>query len=91
MRFFALLNFQHVAALIIIAIIFLILFTVGLALIPMSGPRRKAFDVKAVQFFADGIQKGNGPFPLIIALLIAGTILWAVFYILYYGFSEVLL
>lgn len=91
MRFFALLNFQHVAALIIIGIIFLILFTVGLGLIPMSGARSKAFHVKAVQSFADGIQKGNGPFPLIIALLIAGTILWAVFYILYYGFSEVLL
>ena len=36
MRFFELLNTQHVFALIIVAIIFLILFGVALAFIPMS-------------------------------------------------------
>jgi hypothetical protein len=39
--------------------------------------------------FADNIEEGDGPFPLIIALIIMGTLLWALFYILYYGFSEV--
>jgi hypothetical protein len=91
MRFFEILNNQQVAALIIIAIIFLILFGVALAFIPMSGPKAKAFNIKVIQNFADGINKGDGPFPLIITLLIAGTILWTVFYILFYGFSEVIL
>lgn len=91
MRFFEILNAQHVAALIIIAIIFLILFGVALAFIPSSGSINKVFNIKAIQHFADNIEKAEGPFPLIITLLIAGTILWALFYILFYGFSEVIL
>lgn len=91
MRFFELLNTQHVVALVIIAMIFLILFGVALAFIPMSGPKDRAFNIKAIQRFADGIEKAEGPFPLIITLLIAGIILWALFYILLYGFSEVIL
>ncbi len=91
MRFFELLNTQHVFALIIVAIIFFILFGVALAFIPMTGSVKEAFNIKVIQHFADGIEKGNGPFPLIITLLIAGTILWALYYILFYGFSEVIL
>ncbi len=91
MRFFELLNTQHVAALVLIAIIFLILFGVALSMLPMSGPRERALNINAIQHFADGIEKGDGPFPLIIALIIGGTILWALFYILFYGFTEVIL
>jgi len=91
MRFFELLNIQHVVALVIVAIIFLILFGVALAFIPMSGSKERAVKVKAIQVFADGIEKAEGPFPLIISLVIAGVILWALFYILFYGFSEVIL
>jgi hypothetical protein len=91
MRFFELLHTQQVAALIIIAVIFLILFGVTLWVLPMSGPRARALTIKPIQQFADGIEKGDGPFPLILALIIAGTILWALFYILFYGFSEVIL
>ena len=91
MRFFELLNLQHVAALIIVTLIFLILFGVALSVMPMSGPRARALTIKVVQRFADGIEKGDGPFPLIISLVIGGTILWALFYILFYRFSEVIL
>ena len=91
MRFFELLNTQHVFALIICAVIFLILFGVALSFLPMSGPVNRAFNVKVIQTFADGIEKGEGPFPMIVTLIIAGTILWALFYILFYGFSEVIL
>jgi hypothetical protein len=91
MRFFALLNTQQVAALVIAAIIFCILFAVALAFVPMSGPKARAFNIKAIQRFADNIEKAEGPFPLIIVLLIAGTCFWALFYILFYGFSEVIL
>ncbi len=91
MRYFELLHIQQVAALIICAVIFLILFGVTLWVLPLSGPRDRALNIKPVQQFADGIEKGDGPFPLILALIIAGTILWALFYILFYGFSEVIL
>ncbi len=91
MRFFELLNLQHVFALFIVAIIFLILFGVALAFIPTSGPISKALNIKKTQDFPDGIGKAEGPFPLIVSLIIGGTFLWALFYILYYGFSEVIL
>ena len=91
MRFFELLNTQQVFALIIVAIIFFILFGVALVFIPMSGPISRAFNIKTIQHFADGIEKAEGPFPLIIALVIGGTLLWALYYILFYGLSEVIL
>lgn len=91
MRFFELLNLQHVAALVIVTLVFLILFGVTLSVMPMSGSRTRVLNIKAIQRFADGIEKGDGPFPLIISLVIGGTILWALFYILFYSFSEVIL
>jgi len=39
--------------------------------------------------FADGLEDGHSPFPLVMILIIAGTVIWAVAYILMYGISEV--
>ena len=91
MRFFELLNTQHVLAMIIVTLIFAVLFGVTLSVLPMLGPKTRVSNIKAVQNFVDGIQKTNGPFPMIIALIVGGTVLWAIYYILYYGLSEVIL
>ena len=91
MRFFELLHVQHVAALVLVALIFMVVFAVGLGFILLSGRTEKTKEIKTAQKFADGIGKGEGPYPLIIALIIAGIIVWALFYILFYGFSEVIL
>jgi len=91
MRFFELLNTQHVLAMIILTLIFAILFGVTLSVLPMLGPKSRVSNIKAIQNFVDGIQKGDGPFPMIIALIVGGTVLWAIYYILYYGLSEVIL
>lgn len=91
MRFFELLNIQHTIALVICAVIFLILFGIALSFIPLTGPIHKALNIKPIQTFTDGIKKGQGPFPLIMAVIIAGTFLWALYYILFYGLSEVIL
>ena len=91
MRFFELLNTQHVLAMITLTLIFAVLFGVTLWVLPMFGPRSRVTNLKAVQQFADGIEKADGPFPMIIALIVGGTVLWAMYYILYYGLTEVLL
>ena len=91
MRYFELLNTLHVFALIICALLVFILFGVALGFLPTSGGMGKTLKIKAIQHFADGIGKGEGPYPLIITLVIGGTILWALCYILFYGFSEVIL
>jgi len=91
MRFFELLNTQHVLALIILTLIFAILFGVTLSVLPLFGSKARVLNIKVVQHFADGIEKADGPFPMIMALIVGGTVLWAIYYILYYGLSEVIL
>ncbi len=91
MRFFELLNTQHVLAMIILTLIFAVVFGVTLWVLPMLGPRSRVSNLKVVQRFADGIAKADGPFPMVIALIVGGTVLWALYYILYYGLSEVIL
>ena len=91
MRFFELLNNQQVLALTILTVIFAVLFGVTLWVLPMFGPKSRVSNIKVLQKFADGIEKADGPFPMIIALIIGGTVLWAIYYILFYGLSEVIL
>ncbi len=89
MRFFELLNLQHVAGSILVPLIFMLIFAVGLSCMPLINSKDKKAEGKVIQSFNDNIGKAEGPFPLIIALIIAGTIFWGIFYILYYGYSEV--
>jgi hypothetical protein len=91
MRFYELLNFQHVVGSMIIPLIFIILFAVGISFMPLINSKDKQSEKKVIQVFNDDIQKAEGPFPLIMALIIAGTVIWGVFYIFYYGFSEAML
>ena len=89
MRFFELLNYQHAIGSLLVPLIFLILFAVGLSFMPLVQSKKKQEKISIVHEFNDEIAEGDGPFPMIIALIIAGTICWALFYILYYGISEV--
>ena len=91
MRFFELLNTQQVLAMTLLTVIFAILFGVTLWVLPMFGPKSRVSNIKTIQQFADGIEKADGPFPMIMALIIGGTVLWGIYYILFYGLSEVIL
>ena len=88
MRFFELLALQHVVALVLTPLIFLVLFYLGLGYRATLAPRNDSGE-EELQHFNDGIAKANRPYPLIITLVILGTFLWAFFYILFYGISEV--
>lgn len=89
MRFFELLNTQQVFALTLLAAIFAILFGTALWGLPMFGDKSRVPNSKIVQRFIDGIEKADGPFPMFMALLIGASVLWALYYILFYGLSEV--
>jgi len=86
MRFFELLNLQHVFAYIFPTLVFMLVFGIGLAYAHFKtggkpqGPGHK---------FVDGLEDGHSPFPLIMVLIIAGTFIWGVAYILMYGLTEV--
>jgi hypothetical protein len=89
MRFFALLNFQHIILYVFPTLVFIVLF--GLAL-GYSHVRRKDSEErkKAILYlFPDGIEGRNAPFPLVLVLTIVGTLIWAFFYILMIGVLEV--
>ena len=89
MRFFELLNFQHMLGSVLVPLIFMVLFGIGLSLLPLVSSKGKSEPAHEAHEFNDNISEGDGPFPMIMALIVAGTLLWALFYTLWYGFSDV--
>ena len=89
MRFYNILNLQHVVLFVLPTLVFIIGF--GLALgyshfwSPDSQQRKKA----VVHSYPDGIDGRNAPFPLAMLLIVIGTLVWAFFYILLNGWLGV--
>ena len=89
MRFYSLLNFQHVIIFVFPTLAFIILLGLFLGkthFITRNSERRKT---EICNRFPAGIEDRNAPFPLAMALTIAGTVLWGFFYILSIGIFEV--
>jgi hypothetical protein len=89
MRYFELLNFQHVMGYIFPTLLFMVVFGVGLAFSHFRGKDDPARKTAIAGQFPDGIQDRNAPYPLVMVLIIAGTIIWGLFYILMHGLLEV--
>ena len=85
MRLFALLNFQHMVAYIFVGLLFMILFGVGLAYTHLHTRDAEKRLTAVVHRYREGLQSRNAPFPLVMTLVIAGTIIWGFFYILMHG------
>ncbi len=82
MRFFALLNLQHIILYVFPTLIFIIIF--GLALgntyFKTADHTEKLSEIHGR--YPDNLEDKNAPFPAALMLIIAGTIAWAVFYTL---------
>lgn len=85
MRFFGLLNFQHVMGYIFPTLLFMVVFGVGLAFTHFHSKDAETRKTAVTGEFADGIQDRHSPYPLVMVLIIAGTIVWGFFYILMHG------
>jgi len=85
MRYFELLNFQHVMAYLFPTLIFMVVFGVGLAYAHLHTKDAEERKTKILGRFADGIEDRNAPYPLVMMLLIAGAVIWGFFYILMHG------
>lgn len=85
MRFFALLNFQHVMAYFFPTLIFMVVFAVGLAYSHLHSQDDEARKTKIIKRFADDIEDRNAPYPLVMIMIIAGAVIWGFFYILMHG------
>jgi len=89
MRFFALLNFQDIILYVFPALIFVILFGFALAHSHFRSKNSEERKKRILYLFPEGIEDRNAPFPIVLVLIIIGTLIWAFFYILMIGVLEV--
>ena len=85
MRFFALLNFQHIMLYLFPTLTFILLFGMGLAYSHFNTKDAEERTERIIHTYPEDIEERNAPFPLVLILILAGTLLWAFFYILGHG------
>jgi uncharacterized membrane protein len=82
MRYFELLNFQQFVLYLLPAWVFILVFAAGLAFTHFRTKESEKKLSKIIEKYPGGIEGRNAPFPLVLHMTIAGTVLWALAYIL---------
>ena len=85
MRYFELLGIQHFVMYLFPALAFIVLFIVGLGFYYLHRQDSKERETRIIERFAGGIEGRNAPFPIVLYLIIAGTIIWVFAYIMLIG------
>jgi hypothetical protein len=85
MRFFELVNFQHMMGYIFPTLLFMVVFGVGLGFAHFHSKDAQARKNTITGRFADDIQDRDAPYPLVMVMIIAGALIWGFFYILMHG------
>lgn len=85
MRYFALLNLQHFVAYLFPAIASVFLIGIAFAFTHFGRKDAEKRQKEIIMTYPDGFEEREGPFPLILILVIVGAVLWAFFYILFVG------
>ena len=89
MHYFELRNFQHVILWLFPTLLFVVVFGIGLSRMHFRQKDSDAKTEKIVHSYPGGIEERNAPFPLVLILILFGTILWGFLYIILYGVLEV--
>lgn len=89
MRFFHLMNLEHVALYLFPTLLFILIFALALAYFPLRGPEDEKRLQTVIYRYPEDIEDRNAPFPLAMTLIIAGTVIWVLGYILGVGFFNV--
>ena len=89
MHYFELRNFQHFILYLLPSLLFVVLFAIGLGYMHFRDKHSDEKMNKVVHTYVGGIEERNAPFPVILMLILAGTILWGFLYIILYGVLEV--
>jgi hypothetical protein len=85
MRFFELMNLQDVVLYFFPAVLAILLLGLALGFVHFRTPRSEESMKKPYYNFPEDIEDRHAPFPLSLILIIAGTVVWAFFYILFVG------
>ena len=89
MRFFALLNLQHVILYLFPTLVFIIIFGLALARSYFKDAESAERLNNVHGRYPDDLEENNAPFPVALTLIIAGTVVWGVLYILFTGLMGV--
>ena len=82
MRFFPLEGFRDIILFLFPTLIAIILMYVGWSRSHFRTKDSAEREERIYQRYPEGLEDRNAPFPLILILIIAGFVLWAVFYML---------
>lgn len=89
MRNFVVLNIQHFVMYLFPALAFILIFAAGLG---YSHVRRRDSEERrsrVIESYPGGIEGRNAPFPLAVTLIIVGTVIWSLLYIVLTGALKV--
>ena len=89
MRYFEVLNIQHFVMYLFPTIAFIALFIIGLGFYYIKRKDSAQREASVIEHFPEGIEGRNAPFPLIAYLVLYGTIIWVLAYILLIGVLKV--
>jgi len=89
MRFFDALSVQHFVMYLFPAIAFIALFILGLGFYHINRRDSADRESRIIENYPGGIEGRNAPFPLVLYLIIAGSVIWVLAYILLIGYLKV--
>ena len=85
MRLFELVGIEDFVLYFFPSLAFIFVFATGLSFAHFRGKGSEKKRNTIIEKFPGGIEGRNAPFPLILILIIAGTVVWALSYILFIG------
>jgi hypothetical protein len=82
MRYFQLLGIQHFVMYLFPALASIVLFIIGLGFYYVRRKDSEERKTRIIEQYPGGIEGRNAPFPVFVYLIIAGTIIWVLIYII---------
>jgi hypothetical protein len=89
MRIFDVLNLQHFVIYLFPTLAFILIFGAGLGYVIVRRRESEERLTRIIEKYPGGIEGRNAPFPLVVTLIIASTVVWCLLYILLTGLLKV--
>jgi hypothetical protein len=89
MRIFDMLNIQHVVLYFFPTLAFILIFAAGLGYVVIRRGTSVDRLTRIIEEYPGGIEGRNAPFPLVVTVIIAGTVIWSLLYIVLIGLLKV--
>jgi hypothetical protein len=85
MRYFEALNIEHFVTYLFPSLVFIVLFAAGLGYVYIRRRDSEERAARIIESYPGGIEGRNAPFPLFLSLIIAGTLVWCLLYLILTG------